>query len=288
MELEERARLLDELATLLDAGSTPIRAFQVLKRPYAPGTPVSRAVGPLLDGYHARLLEAAEVAGGLEEALKAVAEDLRFRLAMKRKIQGGLAYPVCLVYAGILIPPIGALIFDSTSAYARAVLPSLVVAHLLAFLLWRFWAGMRAWGEAVPLLGTPLRRLAEARLLQTLALTVRSGLPIADCLSLSAEASGNRLWLPFGKGAAGRIANGAKVHEVLKYFPSFPGEIACQVMVAEEGGTLDESLPRMAKAARAEAEIAIEDSAKRFETASQWLAMAFAALQILALGARVL
>ena len=287
LSIPERIRFLDELATLLDAGSTPVRAFQVLKTPYAPGTPVSKACRDLLDPFHERLLEASDASGALEEGLKTVVEDLRFRLAIRRKITQGLGYPVCLIYAGILIPPVGALIFESTATYARAVLPSLLAAHLAAFLLWRFWAGMRRWGEAVPLLGIPLRRLAEARLLQAMALTVRAGLPMAECLRLSAEASGNRLWIPFGKAAGGRIANGAKVHEVLRYFPSFPEDLVGQVEASEEAGSLDGMFPRMAKAARAEADLAIETSAARFEVAAQWLAAAFAALQILGMAAKL-
>lgn len=288
LSMPERIRVLDELATLLGAGSTPVRAFQVLKTPYVPGTPVSKACASLLDPYHARLLEACEASGALEDGLKAVAEDLRFRLAMRRKISQGLAHPVTLVYAAILIPPAGALILGSTSAYARAVLPSLLVVHALAFLLWRFWAGMRAWGESVPLLGTPLKRLAEARLLQALALTVRAGLPMSECLRLSSEASGNRRWVPFGRAAEGRIGNGARTSEVLRYFPSFPGELADQVQASEEAGSLDVAFARMAKAARAEAELEIEASVARFELTAQILAAAFAALQILAMAVKVL
>jgi len=231
----------------------------------------------LMDLAQERILECAERSGRLEEGLKELARDLALRRELLRKTRSGLTYPVLLLHAAILIPPIGTLVLVGPRAFLAAVLPTLSSGYALVAAGWMFWRFSRTrprlaakvWSlaEGVPLAGSPLLALAVARFLQVLRAAISSGLMPQESLILAARASGNPRW----EGVA--LQGDERLHEAMKRLPRFPPLMIDQVALAEESGRYDDVLDRLAERSREDADRALRTSVAVLKHGGYWLAI---------------
>lgn len=308
--LASRHHLFERLSQLVQSGIPVLRALHFLEEKTASRRMAAEAAGirfqvergktlagalltrpGLLDPPQARILEVSERGGRLEEGLKTVAADLGLEVELARRFRKSLYYPCFLLHAAILLPPLKLLILDSTGAYLRDVLPSLLSIYLVvggSWLAWR-WARSRLsiarvlWqvGASMPLLGRPLRHLATARFLQAMSGLQEATVPAEEMVGLSALASGNPLWRMAVPAAVRVLKQGGRLHEALALFRGLPREDLEQVATAEESGRFLEVLPRLALQARERAVSSLQIAVKVMGRGVYLLAVLIVAANIL-------
>lgn len=195
-----RAGLLRSLATLLDSGIDPRRAFAILARDAppdrrktlrrvggnagpAPVTALERA--GLLTAAERPRIEAMQATGRLERGLALLAEDLEARAAILSRIRARLVLPAVIWLAALFIPPIPGLFTGELSAlgYAAAVGQPLVVTILAVWLAWRNWHTVLRWIENRRLEnGRPPGLARRRQLLQELGRNLEAGLDAGRAL----------------------------------------------------------------------------------------------------------
>lgn len=215
--------------------------------------------------------------GFLEEALDRVADFTEKQEDMKSRTQGALAYPIFLAVIGTLVvsvllvffvPKFGPM-FDrlrqrgelpaltdwllATSATLQSIWLPLVIVLAIAIVLGRQRLETeegRLWLDRlklrVPLMSPILLNLAVARFCRVLGTLLQNGVPIIRALSISSEASGNRVLAGAIQEAAENISAGEPLAGPLSACGHFPPTVVEMIAVAEESASLDTVLVRIA------------------------------------------
>jgi type IV pilus assembly protein PilC len=139
------------------------------------------------------------------------------------------------------------------------------------FGLWysrRLPAGRQVWDRILinaPVVGSLTRKVVLSRSLRTLALMVRSGVPILDGLKLAAEVAGNahfrQLWLH----VADSVMQGNRICDALRQSPLVPKMLVQMIASAEETGKLDYVLQRICQHYDREVDLAIKTTTSLIE-----------------------
>jgi general secretion pathway protein F len=208
--------------------------------------------------------------GFLEEALDRVADFTEKHEDLKSRTLGAVAYPIFLACIGLLIVT-GLLVFVVPKfegifgrLRARGQMPALTDA-LLSFsqmlqsawlpivgtlLALGVWGRMRLSSESgrwwldraklrLPLAGNIFVSLAVARFCRVLGTLLRNGVPILKSLTISSEATGNRVLGAAIRQAAENISAGQSLARPLATCRDFPPAVVEMISVAEESNTLD-------------------------------------------------
>lgn len=266
-------RFLDGLRGSVRAGNTLSGALAEAPR---------GQVLPLL----VHLSRAGEASGALPAVLDRMATHLERMQALRAQVQNALLYPliVLLLTAGVVtvlftfVVPRFEILFanllpgEPLPALTRGLLAfSAGLAHALPFLLLalavalvlggglqrRSAAFARASGaflDGLPGIGPLRREAALARLLQTLATLLQSGLGLLPALELSARASGagrleGELWR-----AHVRVRDGESLSAALRDARALPPLVCTVLAVGEESGRLPTLLAHVAEAHESAAE----------------------------------
>jgi len=289
--------LMLQLAELLGAGFTvrhaltgplgeglPAPIAGRLKAGAAADLPLSEILGPLgvVDPGAIALLRAGEAHGGLPEALRQVAQRLAERRAARRQLLGGLAYPALMVFFAVAVIPVPLLFTQGLGAYLGRVAPLLLL--LLAAVLAFAYAPrlpqehplrrtFRNLGLAIPFVRVPLYSAAVSTFADVLGTSVKAGLPIREGLALATSATPHPTFEQLGPEVVRQLDSGATLIAALAPL-GLPPDFATQVATGERAGTLDDALPRLARAYREHAQRA----ARRLLAGIGALAFAIAAL----------
>ena len=283
-----------QLATLLAAGQPLDRALGILlelpesaearkvieriRETVRGGAPLSVALEQqhgLFSRLYVSLVRAGESGGGLDEALKRLADYLERSRELRSRVLNALTYPAFLVFlvvASVLfllvsvVPQFEAL-FANLNAdlawYTKAVLwlsaalrnfwPLLLAAVLLLGWWLNGRAGDPAWRLAMdarllanrysgPLVG----RLETARLARTLGTLVGNGVPLLTALNLSGNVLSNRVVANALEAASSEVKSGAGLGYALGKQKVFPRLAVQMIQVGEESGELDSLLLKVA------------------------------------------
>jgi general secretion pathway protein F len=200
-----------------------------------------------------RLIGAGARSGHLPEALDALARHLEERARTKRRLAGGLAYPLFLLHAASVLPALPTLITDGAAGFLKAAFTPILIlwgAVAIVVLVGRAArsAAPIAWDGLllhVPLLGGVLRRESLATALHALRLLYQSGVPLLEAVEVAAGACPNaavaaRLLVVRRR----MIDDGSTLAQALVGEPYFPREVLDLVTSGEQAGQLDAMLAR--------------------------------------------
>ena len=283
-----------QLATLLGAGQPLDRALGILielpetaearkvleriRETVRGGAPLSVALEQqhgLFSRLYVNLVRAGESGGGLDDALRRLADYLERSRELRSRVTNALTYPVFLlglVFVSVAILLVGVVpqfeaLFASLNAelawYTQAVLWlssalrngwPLILAALLLFAWWlNNRIGDPAWRLAMdgrmlanrysgPLIG----RLETARLARTLGTLVGNGVPLLTALNLSGNVLSNRVLANALEAASSEVKSGSGLGYALGRQKVFPRLAVQMIQVGEESGELDSLLIKVA------------------------------------------
>jgi type II secretory pathway component PulF len=118
-----------------------------------------------------------------------------------------------------------------------------------------------------PVFGSLHRRAVIARFTRTLAILLRSGLPLVTALETAKLSTGNRVIEDLVEGAARRVGEGADFASTLRTAKGFPPIVVQLVRAGEQGGELETMLEKAAEIYEQEVESRIASLTSMMEPA---------------------
>jgi type II secretory pathway component PulF len=291
LSLKEQSLFTKRLAFLINAGVSIVEALHILReqmvgggqlvldqilKDVSSGLSLSKSFArfPKVFGQFAvHIIRIGESSGTLYQNLNYLADELKKRQALRRKIIGAFIYPVLITIAtfGItiflmvyLFPKITPIF---TSLHAQLPLSTRVVMSLSDLLihsgLWIFLAlmfviggwvyavkrvaalqkGMERVYRRMPILGTILRSYNLANGTRTLGLLLKSGVPFSEALSVTSDTTKNRLYSEAYIEMREVVIRGDKISTYLTAHKKlFPNMLTHMIAVGERSGTLSDTL----------------------------------------------
>jgi type IV pilus assembly protein PilC len=221
------------------------------------------------------MVRAGETGGVLDTVLVQLAETLEKQVALKQKIKSAMTYPV-VVFVMVLLIVSGMLIFVVpmfTTLYAdlggKLPLPtrllisvSGIVTKFAPVLLGAAIAGAWAFRRyaasekgryrldvlllKAPVFGPVFHKVALTRFSRTLAVLMRSGVPILQALEIVSETSGNMVIGRAVLDVQRSVKDGESIAKPLATHKVFPPMVVQMLAVGEETGALDTMLSKVA------------------------------------------
>ncbi|MDG9926369.1 MULTISPECIES: GspF family T2SS innner membrane protein variant XcpS [unclassified Pseudomonas] len=219
---------------------------------------------------------AGEHAGHLAPVLEQLADYTEQRQQSRQKIQMALLYPVILMLAslgivgfllGYVVPDVVRVFVDSGQT-----LPALTRGLILLSELVKAWGAVvivlvvlgviafrralrnedvrRRWHAfllRIPLIGGLIAATETARFASTLAILVRSGVPLVEALAIGAEVVSNRIIRTDVANATQRVREGGSLSRALEASRQFPPMMLHMIASGERSGELDQMLARTAR-----------------------------------------
>jgi general secretion pathway protein F len=219
---------------------------------------------------------AGEHAGHLAPVLEQLADYTEQRQQSRQKIQMALLYPVILMLAslgivgfllGYVVPDVVRVFVDSGQT-----LPALTRGLILLSELVKAWGAVvivlavlgviafrralrnedvrRRWHAfllRLPLIGGLIAATETARFASTLAILVRSGVPLVEALAIGAEVVSNRIIRTDVANATQRVREGGSLSRALEASRQFPPMMLHMIASGERSGELDQMLARTAR-----------------------------------------
>jgi general secretion pathway protein F len=283
-----------QLATLLAAGQPLDRALGILldlpesadarkvieriRESVRGGAPLSTALEQqhgLFSRLYVNLVRAGESGGGLDGALRRLADYLERSAELRSRIVNALIYPailIVLVLASVLflltaVVPQFQELFESLDVelawYTSAVMATSAGIRqgwpliLAALLLLGWWLNGRlrdpAWRLRMDqrllesrLTGSLVARLDTARLARTVGTLVGNGVPLMTALNLGRNVLSNRVLANALDVAAAEVKSGAGLGYALGRTKLYPRLAVQMIQVGEESGELDAMLLKVA------------------------------------------
>jgi type IV pilus assembly protein PilC len=264
------------LARALADAAAGLRAGQPLSAVLAAQP---RVFPPLL----VNLARAGEASGTLDEVMDRAAVHFEKQYYTREKVKSALAYPVVVGVAALLVAVVLLVkvipTFAELFASYNATLPwptrlVLSLSGLLARGWWgltlmvlALWLGYRAALRTdrvrlardrlrlrIPVFGPLALRTALATVSRTMATLFASGVPVLECMELTAAALDNAAVAHALLRARQGVASGERMSAQLQREPVFPPLVTHMMRVGEETGNLDMMLAKAADFYEAEAE----------------------------------
>jgi general secretion pathway protein F len=219
---------------------------------------------------------AGEHAGHLAPVLEQLADYTEQRQQSRQKIQMALLYPLILMLAslgivgfllGYVVPDVVRVFVDSGQT-----LPALTRGLILLSELVKAWGAVvivlavlgviafrralrnedvrRRWHAfllRLPLIGGLIAATETARFASTLAILVRSGVPLVEALAIGAEVVSNRIIRTDVANATQRVREGGSLSRALEASRQFPPMMLHMIASGERSGELDQMLARTAR-----------------------------------------
>jgi general secretion pathway protein F len=227
-------------------------------------------------------IAAGEKSGHLDIILNQLADYTENRFALQKKIQGAMVYPIILmvmaaaVIMGLMsfvVPKIVKVFEQSEQALPWITQVVLTLSNIITdwwwlillvlvaagFVLYRFaqtQAGKLAIDSLVlklPILARLSKGLNAARFASTLAILVRSGVPLIEALHIGAAVATNLHIQQTIMTAADRVTEGASLSSQLERSSYFPPMMVQMIKSGENSGELENMLSRAANMQEAEA-----------------------------------
>lgn len=219
---------------------------------------------------------AGEHAGHLAPVLEQLADYTEQRQQSRQKVQLALLYPLILMIAslsivgfllGYVVPDVVRVFIDSGQTLPALTRGLILVSDLvkswgwlvLLILVFGVLGFRRALHEdavrqrwhafllRVPLVGGLIRATETARFASTLAILVRSGVPLVEALAIGAEVVVNRVIRGDVVQATQRVREGGSLSRALEASRQFPPMMLHMIASGERSGELDQMLSRTAR-----------------------------------------
>jgi type IV pilus assembly protein PilC len=221
------------------------------------------------------MVRAGETGGVLDSVLLQLADTIEKQVELRRKIKSAMTYPV-VVFALVLVivsamllfvVPMFKDLFDQLGGTLPLPTRMLIgISTLVAKLWWLMvlidaglvWAfkrwiatdqGRSRWDAIklrVPVFGKLVRKTALTRFARTLAVLLRSGVPILESLEITSETVNNSVVSRGVKDVQAAVKTGEGMARPLAAHAVFPPMVVQMIAVGEETGAIDTMLEKIA------------------------------------------
>lgn len=216
----------------------------------------------LFDAAHTELLSAAEQTGSLERVLAALAHHLEEVRRLRWKAFLSSIWPAYLVLIAVFLGPLLRVSSSGVTSvgqvggvYLSGLLPGLFSLALAVgvIVLWPVLVALvgaeRGWDSfvlRVPGVGSAVRSLSASRALLTLGLSLSAGLEVAKSVRVAILSTARPSLMPLAEPAVAVVRGGGTLFQALSSLSLFDRPTLGQLGIAEQTGTLDEALTRLA------------------------------------------
>lgn len=225
----------------------------------------------IFSNIYINMVAAAEISGSLSEMLQKLTDYLSTEAETRSQIRGAMVYPaviafmaisvtiflLCFVlpkFAGIFagkehLLPTPTKILMGSSAFVRHYWFLMLPAIAAAF--GGFWyfistpSGRNWWDGTklvLPIIKTLCRSLYITRSLHTMGVLMHAGVPILDCISITAQISGNILYKNMWNNVHEDVREGNKIATSLNKYDLMPSNVVQMIRSGEDSGTMSEVL----------------------------------------------
>jgi type IV pilus assembly protein PilC len=249
------------------------------------------------DELFCALIHAGEQSGTLDIMLERIARHYENAEVLKKKIRKALTYPCAIIVVAIVVSavlllkviPTFAVLFTS-SGHALPLFTQLVInfSHICqqygVFIIMLFISFPFSWHwlckhsnnwqqrtdvflVKLPLFGTLLRKAILARFCRTLATTFAAGLPILNCLQITAKAANNFYYQNAILQVGTSISHGEALHKSMEASDAFPDMLLHMTAIGEESGNLEQMINRAAALYEEDVDLIISNLSSLLEPA---------------------
>jgi type IV pilus assembly protein PilC len=220
------------------------------------------------------MVRAGETGGVLDRVLVQLAETIEKQVELRGKIKSAMTYPVAVFALVILIVtamllfivpmfkdlyadlggtlPLPTRILLSVSAIVVKFFPLVILSQVVAVFMFKRWiqtdkgrAAFDRFKLKIPVFGKLVHKTALTRFSRTLAVLLRSGVPILESLEITSETVGNTVVAAAVKDVQAGVKQGEAISKPLLQHEIFPPMVVQMMAVGEETGALDEMLDKI-------------------------------------------
>ncbi len=242
------------------------------------------------------LVSAGESSGSLDQVLLRLADTMEEQKEFRGKIVGALVYPAVVVVVMIavfvimMVAVIPRLLEVFTEFGAELPWPTLVLIAISNFFVNFWWLliliigalylGFWWWYRQadskrivdrlffkIPIIGNLRLKTMLTNFNQTLAMLIKSGVPLVDSLNLATETISSIIYRERFATARDKVEKGASFGEAIAIYEELPPIMPQMIQVGEETGKLDDMLSRLGRYFKAEATRAVAALIAAFEPA---------------------
>jgi type IV pilus assembly protein PilC len=242
----------------------------------------------IFDGLYTNMVAAGETGGILDTIFQRLSVYIEKAVKLKRAVQSAMVYPIAvvLIASGVItlilwkVVPAFTELFESMNV--DLPLPTRIVIGasrfvgsygiLLAIGIALMIFGFKAYYATpkgrylvdknllrTPIFGPLMRKIAVARFTRTMATLIASGVPILDCLEITAATAGNAIVEEAILAVKKAIEEGRTIVEPLRQSGVFPTMVVSMVGVGEQAGALETMLTKIADFYEEEVDAAVAD-----------------------------
>jgi type IV pilus assembly protein PilC len=242
----------------------------------------------IFDTLYTNMVAAGETGGILDTIFQRLSVYIEKAVKLKRAVQSAMVYPVAvIVIASAVITlilwkvvPAFTELFESMNV--DLPLPTRIVINASKFvgnygILLAIGIGLLIFGFKsyyatpggrytvdknllrTPIFGPLLRKIAVARFTRTMATLIASGVPILDCLEITASTAGNAIVEEAILSVKKAIEEGRTIVDPLKASGVFPNMVVSMIGVGEQAGALETMLTKIADFYEEEVDAAVAD-----------------------------
>jgi general secretion pathway protein F len=234
------------------------------------------------------MTRAGERSGALEIVLERLADFTEKQVAFRHKISAAMVYPILMTFVGIgvlgfllgyVIPTVTQIFEDFKQSLP---LPTLILMTVSDGLRRFWWAGVvvvalmllgidrysRTEGGRLvldriklkaPVFGALALKIAIARFTRTLAILLKSGVPVLTSMDIVKNVVSNRVLMQVIEDARDNIREGQDIAPPLRHSQLFPPLATHMIAVGEKSGKLEDMLLRVADTFETDVETTVQD-----------------------------
>lgn len=223
------------------------------------------------------MIEVGETSGTLDRIMERMANYYDKEFKQRQKIKQALTYPIvvsifAIISIIILVVKVLPTFMNMFAQSPNAKLPASTVFLLgvSSFIVTKWWliiivilaaaAMTKAYVKTadgaynfdnlkikIPIFGKVLKKIIVARFARTFGMLMGSGVPLMQCVDISADIVGNIVYKRALISLSRELEKGASVGEVLEKEDIFPNMLTQMIRIGEESGTLDNILEKTAE-----------------------------------------
>lgn len=242
----------------------------------------------VFDDLYANMVAAGEAGGILDTIFQRLSIYIEKAVKLKRAVQSAMVYPIAVVFiaGGVIslilwkVVPAFTELFNSMNA--TLPLPTRIVIGASEFIgsygvfivigFFVLAAVFRSYYKTpkgrhtvdgivlkLPIFGPLMRKIAVARFTRTMATLIASGVPILDCLDITAHTAGNAIVEEVILSVKKAIEEGRTIVDPLRASGVFPNMVVSMIGVGEQAGALETMLTKIADFYEEEVDAAVGD-----------------------------
>ncbi|MDE2076212.1 MAG: type II secretion system F family protein [Burkholderiales bacterium] len=248
----------------------------------------------VFDPFYISMVRVGESAGRLEEVFLGLFEHLEFQKYISEQVKSALRYPSFVVLAmivavaiiNVFVIPAFAKVFASlhaelplmtrilmaTSQFTLTWWPAVLAAVVAAWVGWKQFLktemGRLKWDRfklRLPIVGELIEKGVLAQGMRSLALVFRSGVPVVQGLTLSAQVIDNAYISQALTAMRSQVERGDSLLTASQRSGVFPPLVLQMIMVGEESGTLAEMFEEIGQMYQRDMEYGLKTLAQKIE-----------------------